>query len=713
MGVYQQSDAQNSKIDSLEHLLSLNPEVSNQAVIFYKMGIVMLDDKQYVKGAYYLDKSLSLAQKAKLDTLYFFIYSRLGLCYENIDKKGYKDKAINYYRLSYYYLDTSRYKITYSKALNNIGKVYIKKNNLDSAQFYIEKSIEIKKELLKESPDSAKTYHSIGMSIINLGSLYINRSDYSSAIKKYSEALVYLSKSTDTNTIASTYLNIGVIYFYTQDSLSALDSYKKAFEYASKVKNLQVISSAFLNMGVIQMGYKKWELADSLLNEALKIRLDIGPDRVVAGIYENLGIISKRTNNIDKALEYYYKSLELKSIENNPASMGKLYANLGQLYVDKKSYSLAEETLIKALEYSKQALDPETQLQVNWSLSELYEKTGKFEKSLIYFKRYKAVDDSIHSIDTDKIINELKEKYAASEKDRTISDYKQKQKLAILTQEKQRLNNQLLFGLAVIIVIISVFIIVLINNKRKNEKSIFEKNSELSKQKMLELIKEQEMHSVNSFISGQEKERARIASDLHDRLGSLLSTVKLHFNALDHYFEEKTDPEFMEGYNFAMNLLDQSVSEVRAVSHNLSREILTEFGLVGAIENLKDAINSAGSLKLIFINTGFNMRLTYEYEIEIYRIVQELVTNVIKHANAGECIIQFIANDDWLSITVEDDGVGFDINKVNKNGMGLHNIFKRTAKVQGKYSIDSSPGKGATFFFEIPLEAINPKNQRK
>ena len=219
---------------------------------------------------------------------------------------------------------------------------------------------------------------------------------------------------------------------------------------------------------------------------------------------------------------------------------------------------------------------------------------------------------------------------------------------------------------------------------------------------MLELIKEQEMNSVNSFISGQERERSRIASDLHDRLGSLLSTVKLHFSSMEPFLEK--NEELTENFSYAISLLDQSVAEVRSVSHNLAKEILTEFGIVGAIENLMEAINSAGNLKLVFINSGFNHRLPYEYEMEIYRIIQEIVTNAIKHANASEIVIQFVVDGDILTITIEDDGVGFDVSKIKSNGIGVKNIFERTAKMNGKYALDTAPGNGTTYIFNIPID---------
>ena len=355
-----------------------------------------------------------------------------------------------------------------------------------------------------------------------------------------------------------------------------------------------------------------------------------------------------------------------------------------------------------ARENAIKAEDLEISMEININLSQLYQTKGDFKKALDYYKQFKIIDDSIHSLKSEETINLYKEKFKAAEKDRKISEFEQQQKLDTLIKEKQKLNNRLLTVGILAIVIISAFILLMVNNRRKTEKALFQKNNELNQQKMLELIKEQEMNSVNSFISGQERERSRIASDLHDRLGSLLSTVKLHFSSMEPFLEK--NEELTENFSYAISLLDQSVAEVRSVSHNLAKEILTEFGIVGAIENLMEAINSAGNLKLVFINSGFNHRLPYEYEMEIYRIIQEIVTNAIKHANASEIVIQFVVDGDILTITIEDDGVGFDVSKIKSNGIGLINIFERTAKMNGKYALDTAPGNGTTYIFNIPID---------
>lgn len=698
------SFGQNSKTEQLEMELTKTTDFNKLLEINKALGKIYYNSNPE-KAIYYIEKAYDIAKKNNLLTEQDTIIFNLGYIYSNIDKLS----SLKYFNLYMKRNPLEENKRAYSRIYNNIGRIYFRENNFDSSEYYYFKSIEIKSQLVKDNPDDISYKRSLAYSYTNLGSVYLNSSNYTKAIDYLYKSLNILKDIKDTSSIATTLINLGSIHYFYGDTTNAKESYTKALFLGEKIKNKQIIATALTNLGAIEKENKNYDKADSLYNSALLIRLEIGSEFSVAGIYENIAIIAKARQDYDKALYYYEKSLKIKSKRNNDNDLASIYANLGNLYQLTKDYPRAEKSMISALNHAKKAKDLESQIQIYQNLTIIYEAKNDLRKALDYFIRYKNLDDSVHTLKAQETINLLKEQFETAEKDRQISEYQQKQKLFQLTQEKQKLNNRLLIGLAIFVLFISIAIIIFINNRRKGERLLFEKNAELNRQKMLELVKEQEMKSVNSFINGQEKERSRIASDLHDRLGSLLSTVKLHFSSIEPYFDN--EPELSENFSYAISLLDQSVSEVRAVSHNLSKEILTEFGLVKAIENLAESINSANILNLVFINSGFDLRLSYEKEIEIYRIIQELVTNAIKHANAKELVIQFVADEENLSITIEDDGIGFDINKVKKEGMGLHNIYKRTTKIKGKYSIDSSPGSGSTFVFEIPIIAITKKSE--
>jgi signal transduction histidine kinase len=266
--------------------------------------------------------------------------------------------------------------------------------------------------------------------------------------------------------------------------------------------------------------------------------------------------------------------------------------------------------------------------------------------------------------------------------------------------KRQRLFAVLL-GIIILFLIISlIFIQRYFSLRQKAAQELIKKNAEISQQKIVDLVKEQEVKSINSFMSGQEKERNRIAAELHDRLGSLLSAVKLHFSSIEADLNESGDEE-REDFSFALKLLDNSVDEVRTISHNLSKGILMQFGLSEAIKNLRDTINTAGQLQIKFIEAGPGFNLNPEVEVELFRITQELITNAIKHSQADEIFVQLISDEEGLRIVVEDNGVGFDMRKLKEKGIGLLNLKSRVEKINGEYHIESSVGNGTNIIIEV------------
>ena len=230
--------------------------------------------------------------------------------------------------------------------------------------------------------------------------------------------------------------------------------------------------------------------------------------------------------------------------------------------------------------------------------------------------------------------------------------------------------------------------------RKKREKETREKE---------QLIHEQELKSISAMLEGQETERKRIASDLHDRLGSMLSTVKLYFGLIEEQIDMQEEKN-KEQYNKANFLLDEACEEVRKISHNLVSGELASFGLVSALTQMKSTIEDSGLIKINFFSFGMDARLGSAVEIALYTVVQELVNNILKHSKATEVTIQLNKVDNNLNIVVEDNGVGFDVVSArSKDGMGLKNQEIRIDKLNGSISIDSAKGKGTTTIIDIPV----------
>jgi len=201
---------------------------------------------------------------------------------------------------------------------------------------------------------------------------------------------------------------------------------------------------------------------------------------------------------------------------------------------------------------------------------------------------------------------------------------------------------------------------------------------------------------------GQEEERKRISRDLHDRLGSMLAMVKNHFKSVEEDIDHlKTSNVNL--YQKANKLLDEACHEVRKISQDIASGTLTKFGLTASMEDLRNTLEESKQIDVEFISHGFKDRLTLDYEINIYRIFQELISNVLKHSEASELSMQILKSKEIVNIIVEDNGIGFN-HESQIDGMGLKNVEARVLGLQGEMKIDSKINQGTTVTIDIPIK---------
>jgi signal transduction histidine kinase len=214
--------------------------------------------------------------------------------------------------------------------------------------------------------------------------------------------------------------------------------------------------------------------------------------------------------------------------------------------------------------------------------------------------------------------------------------------------------------------------------------------------------KEKEVLTLESLLQGQEIERARMAKDLHDGLGGMLSGIKLNLSSMkgNVIIQEKDVNLFTK----SIDQLDNAIAEMRRVAHNMMPEALLKFGLTEAVQDYCDGINESNTVKIKFTNIGLTTPLEKSIEVILYRILQELTNNAIKHASASTIIVQLSKNENILNLTVEDDGKGFDTKQLaNIKGTGLLNVQSRVDYLKGNLSIESEKGKGTTVNIDVAL----------
>jgi signal transduction histidine kinase len=208
---------------------------------------------------------------------------------------------------------------------------------------------------------------------------------------------------------------------------------------------------------------------------------------------------------------------------------------------------------------------------------------------------------------------------------------------------------------------------------------------------------------LRTTIEVQDKERRRIAEDLHDSLGSILSAAKLKLSAMEGQLTTGGHSSQNETMNDVLSLMDEAMNEMKNIAYNIMPATLSRLGLIAALQNLFNRISSRSLLKINFSTFGFDERPDQLFEVSIYRIVLESINNVVRHADARNVTVQLIRYPDYINITIEDDGKGFH-QTTAVYGNGLTNIDSRVKNLGGTLDIDSSEGSGTTIFVDIPCQ---------
>lgn len=325
-------------------------------------------------------------------------------------------------------------------------------------------------------------------------------------------------------------------------------------------------------------------------------------------------------------------------------------------------------------------------------MSKCYQYLGQFENALNCFKKSVDYADSITNENNVRHITQIQAQYDSD---------KQLQQITILKKEKEtsKLFVLLLSILVIAIIVTSLFTYRNILQKRK----ITSQELDLKEQKIRQLNKEHQLLATQSVLQGEEAERSRLARDLHDGLGGLLSGVKLALSNVKG--NVILSSKNVEKFDNALGLLDMSIRELRRVAHNMMPEALVKFGLKEALSDFCNSINT-NAIQINFQFFGIDKRIDSSYEINTFRIAKELINNALKHSQSSELMIQIIQEENRVHLTVQDNGQGFDTAILCKSkGCGINNIKSRVESLKGSFDIVSEPGKGTEASVEFTWES--------
>ncbi len=367
------------------------------------------------------------------------------------------------------------------------------------------------------------------------------------------------------------------------------------------------------------------------------------------------------------------------------------WMGLADCYLFMKRFGPAEEAIQNGIRIALETGSSFELLELYRQRSELAELRGNFAQALTYRKQFEVLKDSVAGEKAKESINLLEARFESQRKDDQIVQLeKEKATQQSIIRQKNRVTYLLIAVVLAVLLLMGLLYLSYAQRQR------------LQKQRIRELETEKQLMASQAVIKGQEEERGRLAKDLHDGLGGMLSGVKFSLSNMKSNMVLDADSALV--FERSLDMLDHSISELRRVAHNMMPEVLVKFGLEEALKSYCDSVQQSGMLAVNFQTIGVYQRMPSEKEIIVYRIVQELVANVVKHSRARAVLVQLAWQPAILDLTVEDDGAGFDIAMLEySRGAGWANIRSRAEFLRSKLDIQSSAGAGTSVHMTIPL----------
>jgi len=641
-----QRQLRNAKHDSTS--MQLNFELSklvdsydiNKAQQYLKDGYALakkLNDRYYI-AHYYMRRGALLFDLARYDTAAVCFDSSIVLYNNLINKTADENK-----RQAYILGKTD---CLIGKGLLS-AKLY---NYHESTQYYLEGI-----ELVQQIPGSEKNSALVTL-FIDISSNYFELEQFEQSLYYDKKLLPYL----DSNRNMDMYV-IGNLYI--SDDYSSLNRFDSSLMYLEKVRDI----------------VKRKE----------KAYLDIR-------FYYILGSIQRRRKEWSEALVSFQKANEAAKKMNDDFQAVNSNEGIAACYVQLGNKEKAREVALQVLNESNRINVPLGKVQALQLLIDIEEKDGNIEKAFQYQKQFILLNDSLKKEKVQRQLHEIEARYQTAQKEKDILELQKSNALQSLSLQKKSTFNYFLIG-SVVALLVTGFLGYL-NLRHRHQ--LAKQQDELQKQRIIELEKDKQLVAVDSLLKGQEEERSRLAKDLHDGLGGLLSGVKFSLsNMKDNLI---VTPDNMAVFERSLDMLDTSIRELRRVAHNMMPEMLTKFGLDETLKEYFNSLNAANLLVVNYQSVGLTNRLDGNTEIIIYRIIQELMNNILKHAAASQVFVQLIKDNNRLNVVIEDNGKGFDTAMLENNkGAGWVNIRSRVEYLKGQLDIHSEPGKGTLVNIEF------------
>ncbi|MFL5752279.1 MAG: tetratricopeptide repeat protein [Bacteroidia bacterium] len=581
-----------------------------------------------------------------------------------------------------------------------LGLAYKNLALFDSALFYFDKCYG--QRLRSKFPPKY-----IAEVIIGKGIVHSLEGKFDKALECFLETQKIFEDIHDSVGIARGLNNIANIYYSTGKPDKALKYYLRSLEMKEKLRIKMNTDASLINISTIYTEKEEYGKAQQYLEMALAYAIEVNNQYDLGIVYNKLGTLYSAKKEHELAVSCYRKSIAVRKNLQDEYGTAESLLDLGTCYNKMQKRREATRCYKEALEHAVKADSWEYIAELNALLAAESSNRGDYKDAYGYLLSYARYSDSLRNDANITKIAELQEKYEVKEKEKNIEklNAEKAQQQVELYRKKTQVNTILVFSVVTILILSLFYYWYSFRQKNKGILREIQLNTErmnaIEEKRILQEKQQKEL--LNVVIHAQEEERRKIALDIHDGLGQLLSGIKLKLQLA--LTGAAISPQTKETLKHIQDLNADSIAESKSITSNLLPYNIRDFGLVAAVKNLCYNSNQLNVSKLTFYAQDVPRKLPGDLEISVYRILQELINNALKHANATEIFVQLFYRENRLILQVEDNGSGFvpaDAS-LKANSMGLKNISSRVHLLGGHLEIDSAPGTGTTTVIEFPL----------
>ncbi len=649
--------------------------ISIQVIFFLCMAFYVRAQQPHI-----LDSLVSVSTHFQDDTNKVKLLIDIGKRYANDQP----DKALEYLHRAGALSEKLGYTEGTFHYLFALAPVLGEMNRLDDCIKVSEQALALSKKI--GNKDGAAT------ACFDIAGGYAQKGQFENAINYYLQTDTILQQTRDTLKLCINYSKLSGAYCSCNQYMKAYEYGMRAIQLATVAGNEQGLCSGLLKTADALGFLGRYDSSLILYSQARGIYQKHGDD------YDAITVLVN-ANNILKKLGRYEDMMH--NADTIIALSEKVHRAEGYIegLLQKATYNFYKKNFTEADKYASEALSlalkrehPQTVEECFALMADISLGAGNIPKYI----GYRRLDDSVHeAIISDKILKntqELETRYNVAEKENKI-------RLQQASLERSRLERTILIVALVLISVALMLGLLAYINKRR----LLLSEKALQQQKIDRLETERQLVATKSVVQGQEEERSRLAKDLHDGLGGILSGAKYSLGNMKENLI--VTPENNAAFERTMHMLELSITEMRRVAHNMMPESLMKLNLDEALMDYCEQVTVSGVLVVDYQSTNMkHLALNDTHKITVYRVVQELINNVAKHAAATSVIVQLFAKDNTLYLTVEDNGKGFDKSQLAfSSGIGFRNIKNRIDYLNGKLDVQSAPGKGTSVYIEIPL----------